>query len=222
MTPVAPHSRRQAGFALVETLASLVVVGMIGLMIVEGVGAGRRVWERIDVREASGEVVESAQGTLRDRLEQTYPRTLYDEDPPTIDFQGGQDQLTFIANPPLAGRPSPLRRYSVSLDTAGELLLGSVSDVDPRFAPAAARQVLISGVRALDIAYFGAVSPDPRPRWRSDWRNRAVPPELVRIRVVFEPGDPRIWPDLIVRPRATIDTACSLSIATHVCRGRGI
>jgi len=224
MTRTARRRRDDAwserGIALVETLASLVVVSMIALMIVEGVGTGRRVWERIDARQANAEVIESAQQMLRDRLQVTYPRTLYDEDPPTVDFQGARDTVVFIANPPGAGRPAPLRRYSLGLDTAGELVLASVSDVDPKLASTAARQVLVTGVRALDIAYFGPGAPDHARRWRTVWRNQPLPPELVRIRLVFEPGDPRVWPELIVHPRATIDTACSISINTHLCRGR--
>jgi general secretion pathway protein J len=210
----------ERGIALVETLASLVVVSMMALMIVEGVGTGRRVWERIDAREASAEVIDSAQQTLRDRLRLTYPRTLYDADPPSVDFQGDRDTVVFIANPPAAGQPAPLRRYSLGLDTAGELVLASVSDVDPKLASTAGRQVLVTGVRALDIAYFGPGAPDRARRWRSAWRDQPLPPELVRIRVEFEPGDRRAWPDLIVHPRATIDTACSISISTHLCRGR--
>jgi general secretion pathway protein J len=137
-----------------------------------------------------------------------------------VDFDGGRDSLVFIANPPESSRPSALRRYSLGLDTAGELVLASVSDVDPTVTAEAARQVLITGVRALDIAYFGPAPPDNIPSWRPTWRNQPLPPRLVRIRLIFEPGDPRPWPDLIVRPRATIDSACLLNISNHKCRGR--
>jgi general secretion pathway protein J len=212
--------RRDDGFALVESLASLVVVGMISLLIIDGLGAGRRAWERVDAREATIEVIEGAQQTLRDRLEQTFPTTLYDTNPPSIDFLGGRDTLTFIANPPESARPSALRRYSLGLDTAGELVLASVSDVDPMVTSLARRQVLIRGVRALDIAYFGPAPPDNAPAWREAWTGQPLPPQLIRIRLVFEPGDPRPWPDLMIRPRITIDNACLLNITNHKCRGR--
>jgi general secretion pathway protein J len=219
MTPVFAH-RPDAGFALVETLASLVVVSMISLLIIAGLGAGRRAWERLDTREAGGEVIESAQQSLRDRLEQTFPTTLYDTNPPSVNFLGARDSLVFISNPPESGRPAALRRYSLSLDTAGELVLASVSDVDPNVTAEAARQVLITGVRALDIAYFGPAPPDDTPRWRQTWSQEPLAPRLIRVRLTFEPGDPRPWPDLIVRPRVTIDSACLLNIANHKCRGR--
>ena len=122
------HARSDRGIALVETLASLVVVSMIALMIVEGVGTGRRVWERIDAREASAEVIESAQQMLRDRLQVTYPRTLYDEDPPTVDFQGARDTVVFIANPPGAGQPAPSRGTSGQRRLAGGATAGGRRD----------------------------------------------------------------------------------------------
>jgi general secretion pathway protein J len=217
---LAPTQGADAGFSLVEALASLVVVGMIALMLVEGVTTGRRVWERIDTREAHGEALEAAQTTLRDRIEQTYPATLYNKTPPYIDFKGTAEQLSFLANPPVSERPASIRRYTLTLDTATNLLLSSISDVPPPDQAPVTRQVLLSGVRQLDVAYFGAAQPDFTPRWRPAWTDESALPEAVRVRLTFEPGDQRQWPDLIVRPRATIDAACMLNPITHRCKGR--
>jgi general secretion pathway protein J len=212
--------RSDAGFSLVEALASLVVVGMIGLMLVEGVTTGRRIWERMDTREAHGEVLDSAQTTLRERIEQIYPATLYNKSPPYIDFQGAAEQMTFLSNPPVSERPAALRRYTLALDTATNLVLASTSDVlVPEQAPVT-RQVLLSGVRELDLTYFGATQPDFTRRWRSTWKDESTLPEVVRVRLVFEPGDARQWPDLIVRPRPTIDASCFFNPVTHHCKGR--
>jgi general secretion pathway protein J len=211
--------RGSGGFALVEALASLVIVGMIGLMLVAGVTTGQRVWERIDVREAAGEAVDSAQTALRDRIEQIYPATLFDESPPEIDFKGGPEELTFLASPEEAGRPAPLRRYRLFLDPSGEVVLASVSDVAPEGA-AADKQVLLTGVRRLELGYFGPAANPGRQRWWSDWNARGAPPQLIRVRIAFEPGDDRLWPDLLVHPRSTIDTLCLLNPASHRCKGR--
>lgn len=211
---------RDAGFSLIEALASLIVVAMIGLLLVEGVSTGKRVWERIDTRQAHGEALESAQTTLRDRIEEIYPATLFDKSPPYIDFAGTAEQIVFLANPPMSDRPSALRRYTLALDTATNLVLSSISDAGrPELAPVT-RQVLLRGVRQLDVAYFGASQPDFTRRWRSFWDSEAALPEAVRVRLIFEPGDARQWPDLIIHPRASIDAACSLNPITHHCKGR--
>ena len=214
------NDHQSPGFALVEALASLVVVGMIGLMLMAGVTTGRRVWERIDTREAVGEGLDAAQTTLRDRLEQAFPQTLYDQNPPYVDFQGRSEGVVFLANPPDSGRPAPLRRYTLSLDTAGELVLSSISDAAAPSRAVVSRDVLLRGVRQLDLAYFGAFQTDITRRWRPVWPSNPSLPELIRIRLTFEPGDPRQWPDLIIRPRTTIDSACLLNSIIHRCKGR--
>lgn len=214
------RDRSTAGFALVEALASLVVVGMIAVMLVEGVTMGRRVWEGMDTRESRGETLDAAQTTLRDRIEQTYPATLYDRSPPYIDFQGAPEQLRFLANPSEAERPAAIRRYTLSVDTAAHLVLSSISDVGPPAISPERREVLLSGVRQFDIAYFGAAAPDDVRRWRPRWEGESALPEVIRVRLTFEPGDIRRWPVLLIRPRTTIDAACMLNPVTHHCKGR--
>ena len=189
-------------------------------MLVEGVTTGRRVWERMDTREARGEALDAAQTTLRDRVEQIYPATLYDKSPPYIDFDGKAEEMTFLANPPFSERPAAIRRYTLALDTATNLVLSSISDVPPPEQAPVTRHILLNGVRQLDVAYFGATQPDFTRRWRPVWTDESALPEAVRVRLTFEPGDQRQWPDLIVRPRTTIDAACMLNPVTHHCKGR--
>jgi general secretion pathway protein J len=208
------------GFALVEALAALAVTAMIALMLLAGLATGRRVWEGVDTREVSGEQLESAQSMLRDRLEQAYSVILYFASPPTVDFRGSGETVSFLASPPYVSRPAAIRRYSLSLDAAGELLLASVTDAAPNEAPADRVQVLLRGVRAIDLAYFGVRTGETKPSWGPIWRDQPALPELVRVRLAFRPGDPRQWPDLIVRPRMTIDANCRIDLGSHHCRGR--
>lgn len=208
------------GFALVEALASLVILALMSLMLIDGVSAGRRVWERTDQVSRSWEDIEAAQSLLRDRIEQIFPQTLFDENPPYVDFQGSSTGMVFLANPPWSERPAPLRRYTLRLNSAGELVLASMSDVGrPETAPVT-RQVLLRRVQEVDLAYFGAAAPDHVRRWRTRWVDQPGPPELVRIRLAFEPGDQRHWPEMIARPRATIDASCLLNTLNHHCKGR--
>ena len=208
------------GFALIEALASLVIVGLLSVMLIQGVVTGRRVWERLDTRGAALEAVDGAQTVVRQRIEQLYPATLYGGSEAMIDMQGGPESIAFLSSPAQAQRPAPLRRFRLDLTAGQDLVLSSTNDVAVSGQPGMARQVLLTGVRHLDIAYFGSAAPDLSRQWRSIWTGQVMPPELIRVRIDFEPGDPRIWPDLIVRPRATIDSGCILSAATSHCRGR--
>jgi general secretion pathway protein J len=209
------------GFALIEALASLVVVGMISLLVFQGVGMGRRVWEGIDNVATTEEAIEGAQEAVRGRIEQMYPATLYGGDEALADIKGDADSLEFLAPPNEAKRPAPLRRYRLELTVGRQLVLSSMSDVISTRDPHITRQVLLTGVQQIDLSYYGAAQPDLARQWRSTWYQQVAPPELVRVRVAFPRGDRRSWPDLIVRPLTNIDSNCVLSSATSRCRGRG-
>jgi general secretion pathway protein J len=208
------------GFALVEALVSLVIVAMISLLMIEGVTTGRRVWERIAASSANGEAIDAAQATLRDRVEQIFPATLEDRTPPSIDFDGGSQALTFLSSPAQFERPAPLRRYRLALTAGGDLVLSSTSDVASPADGVVSRQTLLRGVRAVDLAYFGAADPDLIRHWRQAWVGQPEPPELIRLRLAFEPGDRRQWPDLIIRPRVTVDTGCKFNPVNPGCGSR--
>lgn len=208
------------GFALVEALVSLVIVAMISLLMIEGVTTGRRVWERIDASSANGEAIDAAQAILRDRVEQIFPATLEDRTPPSIDFDGGSQALTFLSSPAQFERPAPLRRYRLALTAGGDLVLSSTSDVASPADGVVSRQTLLRGVRAVDLAYFGAADPDQIRHWRQAWEEQPEPPELIRLRLAFEPGDRRQWPDLIIRPRVTVDTGCKFNPVNPGCGSR--
>jgi general secretion pathway protein J len=111
-------------------------------------------------------------------------------------------------------------RYTLGLASNGDLVLNSLTDlaVDPQ-APGE-QLVLLHNVQQLDIAYFGVVPPDKAPNWHDQWGQRAILPLLIRIRVQFPPDDPRAWPELVVKPFATVDSMCVLTVMTGKCRGR--
>lgn len=212
----------EAGYAIIEMLVSLLIMGMVSVMMISGFSAGRRVWERTDSQTHAAEIVGGAQMLLRQRLEHIFPVTQFDTMPPGVDFDGQSNSLTFIAPPRAAQSPSALRRYKLWLSPRGELVISSLSTValDPKGA-ADENLVLLSGVQALDISYFGMSRADVKaPGWYPDWTKKREAPNLLRIHVAFDANDTRVWPDLIVRPRTTIDSECVLNPATGGCRGR--
>jgi len=211
--------KNESGYALIELIASLVILAMMSVLMVSGVVTGRHVWERLDANNAMGDSIAGAQTVLRQRLERIFPETRYDANPPYADIDGAANSVTFLAQPRDAERPSSLRRYNLALSTDGNLTLSSTSDlaIDPT-APGE-QQVLLRGVQSLDVEYFGP-GPDGTPGWQLRWHEQPASPQLIRIRAQFAPGDGRQWPDLLVKPIATIDTLCVLNTATGRCRGR--
>ena len=211
-----------AGYALVEMLATLIIVGMTTAMMVSGLGTSRRVWDHIDAANTMGDAIAGAQNLLRDRIERVFPATRYDKIPSYADFDGVADKMMFLAPPRDIGAPSVLRRYQLAVAPNGDLVLASLSDLAADPAQPPENLVLLHHVQALDIAYFGVAPPDNRPGWRFAWELRPAPPQLIRIRVQFAPQDPRVWPELFVKPFAMVDSMCVLMINTRSCRGRAI
>jgi hypothetical protein len=75
-------------------------------------------------------------------------------------------------------------------------------------------------VKSLELSYFGVSSIDPAPRWQDSWESLPEPPKLIRLRVAFQSGDRRVWPELLVRPAADVGVACLLDKTTRRCRGQ--
>ncbi|MEH0196560.1 prepilin-type N-terminal cleavage/methylation domain-containing protein [Caulobacter sp. CCNWLY153] len=211
---------RDAGFTLTEALVSLAVLAMLSLMLLSGLAAPRAAWARRNLVLDRAETLEIARQTLHERLQRAAPVTMYDRRPPGPDFEGLSAQVEFVAPGTSAQGAGGLRRYRLSLDAQSRLMLESRDRMalDQRGWPD--RQVLLTGVRSLDLAYFGAAQPDMTARWRPRWSQQASRPDLVRIRLAFAPGDSRVWPELLIRPLANIDTECALDRVSKRCKGR--
>jgi general secretion pathway protein J len=210
----------EAGYTLIELLASLIILAMVSAMMLQGIQAGRRVWERADVANASGETISGAQMLLRSRIERAYPATRYDKIPTYADFFGASNGVNFLAPPRDNRAPSALFRYTLALAPNGDLVLSALSDVAADPTAPGEPLVLLHNVQQLDIGYFGVVPPDKGPAWHDQWQLRPALPLLMRVRVQFPPEDNRAWPDLLIKPFAMVDTMCVLTVMTGKCRGR--
>jgi len=209
----------ERGFTLVELLVSLAITGAAAGLLVAALGTGRNVAGRLEGRAAAGETVAAAQDILRERIERLLPDTGGTDGTGAAgqaETVGTAGRFTFIA-PAALNRPGEgMQRFSLALGRDGTLDLAAT---DARRTVASWRvDPLIGNVAALDLAYYGAAVDGAGPRWQAAWVGRADPPTLVRVRVRFGAGDARSWPDLLIRPVATVSTACTLDFNTGACR----
>lgn len=217
--------RRAAGFTLIELLVSLFVLGTVASMLMTGTGVMRQIIDRAANRGATNESVVTAQTILRNRIEAMVPSVRFDLGKPVADIRGSGTILSFFAPAAIADQPSSIRRYRLLRSASGQLVLYAVDDlaatVDPYGPGEIGWQptVLLTGVRSIDFDYFGAAPPDEQRRWRSQWIGLNRPPELIRLRLAFEGGGARQWPDLIIKPGVTINSACKLDPNSGRCAG---
>ncbi len=186
-------ARRTAGFTLLEVLVGLVLLGLV----VSGLAGSTRfglaaagTQSRIASEHAE---LEPADRLLR-RLVAGMALPNDGRQPGLVGDRTGFACLTrapAIQDPGLAARVDAF----VAVNGAHQLVLRwsphwHAERLVPRAAPA--EEVLLQGIDRLEVSYL---SPG-RDGWLASW-NRTDLPGLVRIRLLFAPGDPRHWPPII-------------------------
>lgn len=222
MSPVRQHARDH-GFTLVEMLVSLAMLGMMATMLLGGLqtvgGFANRTTAQID----ADDTVVAAQRLLRDRIERLRPTINPNSSVAIVDANGDEGNFSFLAPPLARAEPDSLWRYRVVVTAAGDLILLTANSLDDRYDFTARDGAgwqpltLLNNVRAVRINYFGERLTGFGSSWQVNWVQRPQPPALVRIRVSFRDGDRRQWPDLVIRPRATDNTACKIDLLSGRC-----
>ena len=184
-----PH--RAAGFTLLEVLVMLVVLGLLLATLARGVDFGVDAWGRQTLALTARGELETVDRALRRLIEQMDPGSA--GWPTTID--GSAHTLAFATDLPLA----QARQAEVALGVDGAHRL--VLHWHPRLAAPVAEQAttLLEGVDRLELRYWRQGGGAGGGAWLDAWHDEALP-ALVRLRVVFRPGDRRHWPDLIAAP----------------------
>lgn len=210
------HPRRPAGFSLVEMLVGLAVLGLAAVLMAAGIG---RVGLGLDLARRGDsrlDAIASAQFVLRERLAGIQPVPENQAVVTSLDFVGLDRRVDFIAAAPDALAPDAMHFYRIARDPDGDLTLFDVSTLDQRVdahnqsTAGWTAHPLVSGTTDIEIRYLGrsTFAPEQGLVWQSNWTHRADLPLLVRVRVSFADGDPRVWPDLIVHPRAAVPDDC--------------
>ncbi|HEX8058350.1 MAG TPA: type II secretion system protein [Novosphingobium sp.] len=219
-----PHRppSHEAGFTLAELLVTLGILGLVSGLLVTLFGGMFQSIRAIGAPRGDASVV-AAQRILRARMERIVPAVRLDSSDPIVDARGDAHAFNFTAPPLDRAAPDLLQRFRLVLSPAGDLMLYSASSLDDRIDLNDPSLVgwrgtrLIGDVAAIDLAYFGPDRFSRDERWQAFWIQRQQAPGLVRLRLRFVAGDRREWPDLIVRPRATINAACRIHRGTGCC-----
>lgn len=223
MGPRASSNRAGAsGFTLIELLVGLALMGMAASLLLAGLRMAGLIAQRERVRATGLDEVIAAQRLLRTAIERLRPVARLDTARPVLEFRGTDAVLSYIAPPPDRDAPTALGRFRLARAATGDLVLYAASTrkakVDPRgydlsgWTPT----TLLRGTASLSIAYRGVPVTGGDRAWLNRWWDRTSPPELIRIRVEFAPGDRRLWPDLLIRPQVATST-CQVDRATGGC-----
>ena len=210
------------GFTLIELLVALAVLGMAAAMMTATLNSA---WLAMPqkMRGNDDQSVVAAQLVLRGRIERLSAAVRLDSSEPIVDTQGDSRILSFAAPPLPRLGPDALQKYRLIVTPAGDLMLYTASSLDDRIDLRDRALIgwqpnrLLRGVQDIEISYFGPDRFSAFGRWQKFWIDRPQPPALIRIRLRFGQGDTRQWPDLVIRPRATVNAACRIQRSSGRC-----
>ena len=184
---------RDDGFTLLEVLVAVLVAGVLFALLGQGMQFGlRTVQVQAAARDREGDI-DAVDRTLR-RLVQSADPGVYPE-PATLHGTAQTVAFTTVLSSRYAG-PSQPTDVALSVE-GGRLLLRwtphrHVVPLGP--PPPPTTEVLLDGVEGLDLSYWR------RDAWVPEWQNQEMLPELVRIRLRFDPHNGRHWPPILVAP----------------------
>ena len=227
-SPFAPREGEgegQAGFTLVELLVAITLFSLLSVLLVNALRFGTKAWERGNQHSTRLDETAHAQALLRRLLTDAYPSfVVVPASPCYVDFEGSATSLTFLADGPMSLDYGGRLRFTLSTQQRKEetdLVLSTNPELPYRETPdLSARRIVLANIGPATFAYFGQKRGDKAARWYDDWQREAALPDMLRIKVAFNPGDAGAWPELVIRPRIEADVSCVYDTLAKRCRGR--
>lgn len=203
-------SARNGGFTLAELMVSFAVLGLTLTLLLSALWFSVRSWDAAERNRDATHTLALVQAALARQLRQARPIYAYDgTGQRSLAFAGARDRLSYIA--PLSRRERGL--YLITLyrehrHDGDELRLAFLPwrpglDLASGHMPEALRDdtvELLTGVRELDIAYFGALDANAAAAWHTQWNHPNSLPEKIRIRIASDETHAHAWPDLTLCP----------------------
>jgi general secretion pathway protein J len=201
--------RAPDGFTLLELLVALSLVSLMIAALVGGLRLGTRAWEssRISVSLDEAETVARA---VAAQIERAFPAKLHRDNGPEVKaFDGGPDSLRFVALSEGDANWGGLMTLEIGgADEQRRQVLKAFTRVfrEQEFNAdrGAMRETrLIGDLAYLRLAYFGATDPRQKPQWRDDWREAALLPSLVALRIGLR------------RPNGVLEASATVALPQH-------
>lgn len=206
----ARRRRAQDGFTLLELLVALTLLGLVFTALFGELRFATRAWDAADAKLDRNSELLSVHSFLRQRFQQVHVTQL-EQEPDDINsaavFSGNSRSMDFLATMPANIADGGFYEISLSSEIGqdGTNLFMSWRPFDADGTTSVAdspdnSRVLLRGIQEVRFAYFGKTGDALAPQWWDIWPSRDTAPSLIRMRILFEDGDRRSWPELLVAP----------------------
>lgn len=212
------NAPREGGFTLVETLVSLAILAIIGMVMLLGYETVAAAWKRADARTEAARSAARAESLLDRLLSRIYAAVTGEAGARHVEFAGRADRIEFLAPLPQRFGAAVIARYSLARTADGALRLSVTPDLDSDGKAMAAETTILGGIADIAIDYFGAADPTAAPRWQSAWEDRKTLPDLIRLRLKRPRNTSPAIPEIIIAPRITANPDCAFDPRDGKCR----
>jgi general secretion pathway protein J len=213
-----PRRALSAGFTMIELMIALVLLALMSAVLFGSLNLAGRSSEAGNAKAESSAGMRLASDFLRTQLSAQHPQRMHKiQDAPLL-FAGDADQLRYASSLPgrvglggvwyfrlklatIPGRDKPSLVVERMIPDIGAL--DRPEFADPEFS------VLADDIKELKIGYYGVAtggSIDEAPTWRDRWDDPQLLPQLIRIEVTPQKGNP--WPMLVIAPREAPEAGC--------------
>lgn len=192
------------GFTLLEVVVAIALFAMVLGAMYAGMGTAVRAYDAAESRIEAASRMRVVGSFLRRSLSAAIPLAVAAQQDWQLLFEGDANSVRFIADLPgyvgVGGlheivfdagdgerRDLMMHRRPLSIDEQG----GLEGEFETR--------VLVAGIEAMQLRYFGSDDGRAPATWRDEWPTGKRMPKLVEIRVSDAGAQP--WPALVVRPR---------------------
>ncbi|MBV8536356.1 MAG: prepilin-type N-terminal cleavage/methylation domain-containing protein [Alphaproteobacteria bacterium] len=204
------HCPREAGFSLLEMIVALAVLGLLTVLLAGGLQLGSHLWAAQDRRLAASDATDAVHAALRTMIQDAQPLPLagLGERGAAAFIIGEPHSLDFVTELPDGFGRAGYCDVAIVLAGDGRLMIRWRPHArDARTAAPVRETELLRRVAGLDFAYFILGSGDTPAHWEARWVRPGAVPALIRLRLRFVPGDPRVWRDVVVSPAAGVPGA---------------
>jgi general secretion pathway protein J len=215
-------ARGEAGFTLVELLVAVTVMGFMAAILGGSLQFGGRAWRQSQRRSDQATLAQDTRAALQRLLGQV--QTVFASADPAeqrLAFSGDPDGLSLVAPLPdaIASGIMAAQRLALAPSARGRALVLTwrldLPGADGEPLPTAS-SVLMDGVRALRLAYWGSIPADSAPAWQTSWHDQTRLPGLISITVSGTDPTPDVT--AVVAPRVTSSPACRYSPVSETCQ----